>query len=99
MKRFIYRYNPIYHKSAAIRIICEVLKDVPNNKVVFVFMNQDIEALLKSGPGVYYIAKELPSGIKILDSSVHHYFYLIKVINKKKRIQRFVIPRNPNVIR
>ena len=99
MKRFICRRDPKYHLSAAIRIISEVLKHIPNDKIVFVLINQDIKALMKSGPGVYYIATQRPPGLKVIHSDVRHYFYLFRVVNKKKRIQTYLIPRNPNAIR
>lgn len=99
MKRFICRQDPKYHQSAAIRIICEVLKHIPNDKIVFVLMDQDIKFLMRSGPGVYYVTTKRPLGLKVIHSDVRHYFYLFRVINKKKRIQTFLIPRTPNAIR
>lgn len=98
MKKFICRRDPRHHQSAAIRIISEVLTHIPNDKIVFVLMNQDIKALMKSGPGVYYVTTQRPLGLKVINSEVRHYFYLIRVLNKKKRIQTFLIPRIPNAI-
>ncbi|MBQ2836034.1 MAG: hypothetical protein IJE68_04300 [Clostridia bacterium] len=98
MKRFICRQNPRYHQLAAIRIITEVLTHIPNDKIVFVLMDQDIKALMRSGPGVYYVATQRPLGLKVIHSDVRHYFYLFRVINKKNRIQTFLIPRIPNAI-
>ena len=87
MKRFICRKDPKYHPTAAMRIVCEVLTHIPDDKVVFVLMDQDIKYLMHSGPGVYYVTTQQPPDVKIIHSDVRHYFYLFRTINKKKRIQ------------
>ena len=98
MKRFICRQAPKYYEPAAIRIISEVLTHIPNDKIVFVLMDQDIKALMQSGPGVYYVTTQRPLGLEVISSDVRHYFYLFRTRNKKKRIQTFLIPRIPNAI-
>ena len=97
MKRYICRQNPKYHRQAAIRIISEVLDHIPDKQKVMVLIEQDIKALTKSGPGVYYVVTELPKNANVIISDVGHYFYRFQVCNKKKRIQTFLIPRNPRV--
>ena len=99
MKRFICRRDPKYHQAAAIRIICEVLTHIPSNKTVFVLMDQDIKFLMHCGPGVYYVTTQRPPGLKVIHSDVRHYFYLFRAVNKKNRIQTYLIPRHPNAIR
>jgi len=98
MKRFIYRQNKKYHMNAAIRIMNEVLNYIPNNKKVLILISQDINYLMHSEPGVYYVATERPLGVELVSSDVCHYFYLFRIRNKKKRIQTFLIPRIPNAI-
>ena len=98
MKRFIYRHNEKYRMNAAIRIMDEVLSQIPDAKKVFVLINQDINYLLRSEPGVYYVAEKRPSGVELISSDVRHYFYLFRIRNKKKRIQTFIVPRIPNAI-
>ena len=95
MKRFIFRHDPKSHGKAAIRIISEILCHIPNNKKVLVLIEQDIKTLAKFEPGVYYVTTELPKNVNVIFSDVGHYFYRFRVLNKKKRIQTFLLPRNP----
>jgi len=94
MKRFIFRRDPKYHNTAATRIMDEVLTYIPANRHVLVLIIQDITSIMQSGPGVYYVTKDLPKNANVIRSDVRHYFYRYVVLNKKKRIQTFLIPRN-----
>lgn len=95
MKRFIHLRNPRYNEAAAVRIMDEVLSHIPDNKHVVVLVQQDLKVLEHSPPGVYYVTKKLPVNANVLFSDVKHYFYRYVVLNKKKRIQTFLIPRIP----
>jgi len=99
MKRFICRRNPKYHQAAAIRIIGEILNYVPDNKKIMALIQQDIKSLMRFGPGVYYVTDKRPLGVKVLSSNVCHYFYWYQIINSKKRIQTFLIPRQSRFIK
>ena len=98
MKKFIYRHAQKYHMNAAIRIMDEVLSNIPNSKKILVLINQDIKYLMSIEPGAYYVASERPLGVELVSSEVRHYFYLFKIKNKKKRIKTFIVPRIPNAI-
>ena len=52
-----------------------------------VLIEQDIKAITKSGPGVYYVVTELPKNANVVFSDVGNYFYRFQVCNNKKRIQ------------
>ena len=95
MKRFIYRKDPMYHDRAALRIMSEVLNHIPDNKHIMVFIQQDLKVLQNAKPGVYYVTDKLPVNAKVIRADVHHYFYRYVVMNKKKRIQTFLIIRIP----
>lgn len=97
MKRFICRHDPKYHRQASVRIILEVLSHISDKQKVLVLIEQDIKTLTKSGPGVYYVTTELPKNANVVFSDVGHYFYRFQVCDKRKRIQTFLIPRNPHV--
>ena len=94
MKRFIIRRDPKYHGKAAVRILDEILSRVPNSKHIVVFVFQDLKTLENSPAGVYYVTDKLPVGAKVIRSDNGHYFYRYVVLNKKKRIQTFLMPRN-----
>lgn len=95
MKRFIIRRDPKNRGKAAIRILDEVLSHVPCTKHIVVFVFQDIKTLENSPAGVYYVTDKLPVGAKVIHSDNGHYFYRYVVLNKKKRIQTFLLPRIP----
>ena len=95
MKRFIIRRDSKYRGKAAIRILDEVLSHVPSTKHIVVFVFQDIKTLENSPTGVYYVTGKLPVGTKVIRSDNGHYFYRYVVLNKKKRIQTFLLPRIP----
>lgn len=95
MKRFLYNRNSINYKAAAVRIMDEILSHVPNNKHVAVLVFQDLKVLENSRAGVYYVTEKLPVNANVIESDVKHYFYRFVVLNKRKRIQTFLIPRIP----
>ena len=95
MKRFIISRDPKYHHNAAIRIMAEILSHVPENKHIIVFIFQDLKTLENSPAGVYYVTIQPPVGGKVIRSDALHYCYRFVVLNNKKRIQTFLIPRIP----
>ena len=95
MKRFIYNRCSTNYKNAAIRIMDEILNYIPSEKHIIVFIFQDLNILENLPSGVYYVTDKLPVNANVIKSDVKHYFYRYVVLNKKKRIQTYLIPRIP----
>ena len=95
MKRFIYNRCSTNYKNAAIRIMDEILNHIPSEKHIIVFIFQDLNILENLPAGVYYVTNKLPVNANVIKSDVKHYFYRYVVLNKKKRIQTYLIPRIP----
>ena len=93
MKKIVCRRDTKCHLNAAWRIMFEVLDYIPYKEHIMVLIQQDIIALLKNGAGTYYVTKDLPANANVKSSEVHHYFYLFRIFNDRKKLRTYLVPR------